>query len=97
MNAHYNPNGAAPQQPMQNPFGNINPNSQMFNSFGGYQNFMNQFNSFAQTFPQQMQQMGMAAQNPQQAVQMMMNNGRMSQQDFERFRQMANMMTGRNL
>lgn len=97
MNAHYNqPTAQMPQQ-AQNPFGNMNPNNSAFNQFGGYQNFMNQLNAFAQNFPQQLQQMGITAQNPQQVIQMMMNNGRMTQQDFEKFRQMANMMTGRNL
>lgn len=97
MNAHI-PQSAQPmaQSQMQNPF-NMNPNDPFFQKFGGYQNFMQQLSTFAQTFPQQLQQMGIAAQSPQQAVQMAMNNGKMSQQMFEWCRQQANMMTGMNL
>lgn len=54
------------------------------------QAFQQQFNQFAQQFQggQQMSPYGM--------VQGMMNSGEMSQQDFERCRKMANMMTGKN-
>ena len=95
MNAHVN-QPAQPQSQMQNPF-NMNPNNPFFQQFGGYQNFMQQFNSFAQTFPQQLQQMGMATQDPRQAAQMLMNSGKMSPQMFEQLRQQANAMTGMQL
>jgi hypothetical protein len=85
MNANQNnPMMGAGQPPMQNGF---NPNNQVFNMFGGYQNFMNGFNAFAQ----QMQQ------DPRQQAQQLMSNGQMSQQQFEWCRQMANMITGKNL
>ena len=35
--------------------------------------------------------------NPQQAVQQLLNSGKMSQQQFEQFRNVANNITGMNL
>ena len=72
--------------PQQNPMG-INPNNPMINMFGGYQNFMNGINQFAQTLPQ----------DPRTMAQQMLNNGQMSQQQFEQCRMMANQILGTNL
>ena len=52
--------------------------------FGNFQNFMAQFNQFKQ----QIQQEGV---NPQQKVQELLQSGKMSQQQFEQCRQIANM------
>ena len=52
--------------------------------FGNFQNFMAQFNQFKQ----QIQQEGV---NPQQRVQELLQSGKMSQQQFEQCRQIANM------
>ena len=49
-----------------------------------------QFSQFAQQFQ------GNQSFNPYDRVQGMMRSGEMSQFDFERCRQMANMMTGKN-
>ena len=57
--------------------------------FGGQQNFQNQLNSYSQ----QCQQQGI---NPEQQVQNLVNSGRMSQETFNRYAQIANMLTGRN-
>ena len=72
--------------PQQNPMG-INPNNPMMNMFGGYQNFMNSINQFSQTLQQ----------DPRTTAQQLMNSGRMSQQQFEQYRQMANSILGTNL
>lgn len=61
------------------------------NPFSNFQIFQQQFNSFAQTFQQQNQGV-----NPQQLVQGMLNNGQMSQQQFNQCRMMANQITGMN-
>ena len=69
---------------MGNPlFGNnFNGGSQnsMFNPFGGFMNFMNQFNQFRS---------GVQG-NPQQMVQNMIQNGQMSQEQFNQLSNMAN-------
>ena len=62
----------------------------LFNQFGGQQNnngfpdFMNDFRRLQQT-----------VKNPRQEVERLLNTGAMSQQDFNRFGQMANQMLGR--
>ena len=56
------------------------------------QAFQQQFNQFAQQFQGGPQQMF----NSEQQVRQMIANGEMNQADFERCRQMANMMTGMN-
>ena len=53
----------------------------LFQAFGNMQNFMNQFNQFAQIFGNR---------NPQQMVQQLLDSGKMSQQQFNYFGQMAN-------
>ena len=55
--------------------------------FGNMQNMMAQFNQFRQ----KIQQQGI---NPQQQVMQLMQSGKMSQQQFEQFKAMANMMSG---
>lgn len=66
----------------------VNP---MNNPLFQFQNFQQQFNNFAQTFQQQNQGI-----NPQLVVQNMLNNGQMSQQQFNACRVMANQITGMN-
>ena len=61
---------------------NLNLQS-LYDLFGGYQNFQAQFQSFSQTIQQ----------NPQQLVQNMLNDGRMTQEDFNRIRPIANALT----
>lgn len=63
-------------------------NNGFFNMFGGFANFMSQFNSFKQNF----QQSGM---NPQQQVQQLLNSGKMTQEQFNQLREIANQITGR--
>jgi len=61
----------------------------MFNPmqmFGNMQNMMAQFNQFRQ----QIQQQGV---NPQQQVMELLKSGKMSQQQFEQLKQMANMFS----
>ena len=61
----------------------------MFNPmqmFGNMQNMMAQFNQFRQ----QIQQQGI---NPQQQVMELLKSGKMSQQQFEQLKQMANMFS----
>lgn len=53
----------------------------LFQAFGNAQQFMNQFNQFAQNFGNQ---------NPQQMVQYLLDSGKMSQQQFNYFSQIAN-------
>ena len=62
-------------------------NNPIFNMFGGYANFQNQFNQFAHNVPNGF--------NPQQQVQQLLNSGQMSQEQFNYFRSIANMITGR--
>ncbi len=50
---------------------------------------MQQFNQFRQNWLQQNPNT-----SPQQAVQQLLNSGKMSQQQFEQFRNMANSLTG---
>lgn len=55
--------------------------------FGNMQNMMAQFNQFRN----QIQQQGI---NPQQQVMQLLQSGKMSQQQFEQLKSMANMMSG---
>lgn len=59
---------------------NGGPQNNMFNPFGGFMNFMNQFNQFRS---------GVQG-NPQQMVQNMIQNGQMSQEQFNQLSNMAN-------
>lgn len=56
--------------------------------FGNMPNFQRQFQNF------QNQMIGV---NPQQEVQKMLNNGQMSQQQFNQLRALVNQLTGRNM
>lgn len=62
----------------------------IFNMFGGIQNFQNQFNLFKQNMSQQNM-------DPKQKVQELLNSGKMTQQQFEQLRQIANRITGKNM
>lgn len=64
---------------MGNPLIGNNGNN-VFGPFGGAMNFMNQFNQFRQ---------GLQG-NPQQMVQSMLQNGQMSQEQFNQLSSMAN-------
>lgn len=55
--------------------------------FGNFNNFQQRFNQFAT-------QIRNSNTNPQEAVQQMLNSGQMSQEQFNRLSQMANMITG---
>ena len=72
-----------PQQQPQQPQSTGNP---ILDMFGNFNNFNQQFNQFAA-------QMRNANTNPQEAVQSLLNSGRMSQEQFNRFSQIANMVT----
>ncbi len=67
-----------------------NQMNQLMQMFGGPQNFQTQFNNMQQ-------QMAMQGINPQQKVQELRNPGKMTQEQFNRFRAMANMLTGKNM
>ena len=58
--------------------------------FGGQKGFNDQFNQFGQ----QAMQNGI---DPQKRVQQLLNSGQMSQQQFNFFRNIANMITGRRM
>lgn len=62
---------------------------QLLNFFGGMQNMQSRFNTFSNNF----QKMG---QNPQQMVQQMLNDGRMTQEQFNQLSAAANQLMGRN-
>lgn len=62
--------------------------SPMNNAFGNFMNFQNQFMAFQQMMAQQKI-------DPQAQVQQLLNSGRMSQEQFNQLRMMANMITGR--
>ena len=66
---------------MSNPlFGSNGGNNNLFGPFGGMMGFMNQFNQFRSGFQG----------NPQQMVQNMLQNGQMSQEQFNQLSNMAN-------
>lgn len=71
------------------PNGNQNNNQNAFYSmFGGKQNFDTQFSNFAN----QMKNI-----NPEEKVRSMLQSGQMTQEQFNRFRDIANMITGKNM
>lgn len=74
-------------------FNHANP--EIFNPFGGFQQFQNNFNTFANNFMNGMA--GNIPTNPQQAVQLALDRGQMTPQQFAMLRRQANMMTGMNL
>ncbi len=67
-----------------------NQMDQIMQMFGGQQNFQNRFNAMQQQF-------AMQGINPQQKVQELLNSGQMSQDQFNRLRAMANLISGRNM
>lgn len=66
----------------------MNPQQQnpILSMFGSMQNFNNQFNNFKQNFSQQ----GMN--NPQMLVQNLLNSGQMTQQQFNQYSAMADVI-----
>lgn len=70
---------------------NFDP-SQMINMLGGMANFNQRINSFGNNFRQQF---GPNA-DPQQIGQQLLNSGQISQEQFEKARQVANFITGKN-
>ena len=62
----------------------------IFNMFGGYNEFLYKFN----TIRQQLSQQNIT---PQEKVQQLLNTGQMTQQQFEKLREIANQITGQNL
>lgn len=74
---------------MGGPF-NFNPNNPIFGQqFGGFNNFMNNFNAFQQQFSQNAQM------SPQQIIQQKIQNGEISQEQFNAVAQMANQLMGK--
>lgn len=65
-----------------------NQNNNLFNTFGGFNNFQQRFLSFAEQFKQN-------GSSPEDVVRGLLNSGRMSQDDFNRFSSIANQLTGR--
>jgi len=65
-------------------------NGNFMNQFGGFLGFQEKLNSFKQ----QMDMTGNG--NYQQLVQNLINNGQMTQEQFNQFRAIANQITGQN-
>lgn len=59
-------------------------NNKLSGPFGNMQNMINQFNQFRQSFQG----------NPQQQVQELLNSGRMSQEQFNQLKQLADQFQG---
>lgn len=72
-------------------FNNPNQNGNFLSRFGNMQNFNRQLNSFKQ----QMDQQGNT--NYEQMVQQLIDSGKMSQEQFNYYRAIANHITGKNL
>ena len=73
-----------------NPF-NFNPINPLFQQrFGDFNNFVTEFNNFRQQFGQNAQM------SPQQIIQQKIQNGEISQEQFNQMAQMANQMMGIN-
>ena len=64
--------------------------NQIMQMFGGQQNFLSQFNNLKNQF-------SMQGVDPRQRVQDMLNSGQMSQEQFNRLRAMANLISGRSM
>lgn len=80
---------------MDNGGNQFNQQSPVFGAFGGFQNFMQQFQSFIGAMQGQgMNQQQMAA-LAQQNIQQRMQNGEISQEQFDRVASMVNQMLGR--
>lgn len=63
----------------------------IFDMFGGQVGFNQQLSNFAKQYSQMSNGI-----SPQQMVQQLLNTGRMSQAQFNQFREIANRITGRN-
>ena len=63
-----------------------------FQPMGNPQMFQQQFNSFAQNF-----QRNFGNVNPQQMVKNLLNSGKMTQAQFNQYRDIANKLTGQRL
>lgn len=63
--------------------------SSIFNLFGGQNSFLQRLGLFGQQFSQQNQC------TPEQKVQQMINSGRMTQEQFEQYAEIATRITGR--
>ena len=71
-----------------NPY-NFNPMNPLFQQqFGGFNNFVTEFNNFRQQFGQNAQM------TPQQIIQQKIQNGEISQEQFNQVAMMANQMMG---
>lgn len=74
---------------------NFQQNNPIFQQmFGGYEQFQQQFQSFMNNMQSQVP--NPASMDPMKMVQDMIQNGKISPQEFEMYRQQANMMTGMN-
>ena len=62
----------------------------MFPQVNNPMQFMQRFQDFARQFQQ-------SGQNPQQVVQQLLNQGKMTQDQFNHFRTIANQITGQRL
>lgn len=70
----------------------FNP-AQLVSMLGGMQNINQQLNTFGNNFRNQYGQNA----DPEAIGRELLNSGKIDQQKFEQFRQVANMLTGRNL
>lgn len=68
---------------------NFNPQNPLFGRLGGFNNFVNQFNNFQQQFN------ASAQMSPQQIIQQKIQNGEISQEQFNAVAQMANHLMGK--
>lgn len=73
------------QQPVNQPIQN-----DLFARFGGYQNFIQAFNNFSHQFQ------NASNLSPQLMIQQMLASGRMTQDQFNQLRIVANQITGKN-
>lgn len=78
---------------MANPlFKSLGGNNGFLNGiFGGKQQFQNMLNGYISQYKQNNNI------SPQEKVQQLLNSGQMTQEQFERFRTIANQLTGKNL
>jgi len=68
---------------------NFNPQNPLFGQLGGFNNFVSQFNNFQQQFNTSAQM------SPQQIIQQKIQNGEISQEQFNAVAQMANHLMGK--
>lgn len=75
---------------MYNSMNQIPQGNPIFQMFGGENNFNNKFNAFANNF-----QASNPGISPEQMVRNMLANGQMTQEQFNRFSNIANIISGR--